>query len=359
MASCRSRSRFPTPCWLADQIVDTPGIGSVHAHNTTTTERFVGRVDIALCVLAADQPLNAPELELIATATDGGARPLFAINKIDQIDAGDLPKTLRFVAQGRGLSSCSPESSRASWPPIASVSQMRILRAPERQKGVAVGRSGRSVVAAWGRLAFWRGGRVAEYQVSLPAEPIDGARPRFAEPGCDLGGGGVHRAHDRTPGASAHHRGEATCHHVEVTEGTRVTRARGHRPGLQRTATVPQQCTWIAASRNAARPRRRPRASRTYPRRRRAGAGGHRRRREGQQPRPLPDGDQSLRAVRTGLRRAAPAGRRARPLRVDASDALECCFVTGVVVALVTAPLRRDRRRCDRPARRGRRGAAR
>jgi hypothetical protein len=66
------------------------------------------------------------------------------------------------------------------------VCQMRILRAPERQKGVAVGRSVRSVVAAWGRLAFGRGGRAAEYQVSLPAETIDGVCPRFAEPGCDL-----------------------------------------------------------------------------------------------------------------------------------------------------------------------------
>ena len=92
------------------QIVDTPGIGSVHAHNTTTTQRFLGRVDIALCVLAADQPLSAPELELIATVTDGGARPLFAINKIDQIDAGDLPKTLRFVAQGlRDVAGADPE----------------------------------------------------------------------------------------------------------------------------------------------------------------------------------------------------------------------------------------------------------
>jgi small GTP-binding protein len=82
------------------QIIDTPGIGSIHAHNTTTTERFLGRVDIALCVLAADQPLNAPELELIASVIAGGARPLFTVNKIDQIKPGDLPRTLGFVARG-------------------------------------------------------------------------------------------------------------------------------------------------------------------------------------------------------------------------------------------------------------------
>ena len=97
------------------------------------------------------------------------------------------------------------------------VCQMRILRAPERQKGVAVGRSVRSVVAVWGRLAFGRGGRAAVYQVSLPAEKIDGVCPRITERWFDLGGGRVHRAQDHIPGASAHNRGEAACHHVEVT----------------------------------------------------------------------------------------------------------------------------------------------
>ena len=80
------------------QIVDTPGIGSIHAHNTTTTERFIGRVDVALCVLAADQPLNAPERELITTVADTGARLLFAVNKVDQIDPGERPVVLGFVA---------------------------------------------------------------------------------------------------------------------------------------------------------------------------------------------------------------------------------------------------------------------
>jgi small GTP-binding protein len=92
------------------QVVDTPGIGSIHAHNTTMTERFLGRVDVALCVLAADQPLNAPERELIGAAADAGARLMFTVNKIDQIEAGDRAATLQFVAEGlRDLVGPDPE----------------------------------------------------------------------------------------------------------------------------------------------------------------------------------------------------------------------------------------------------------
>ena len=82
------------------QIVDTPGIGSIHAHNTTMTERYLGRVDVAIFVLAADQPLNAPERELIATVAESGARLLFAVNKVDQLEPGDRTATLHFVTDG-------------------------------------------------------------------------------------------------------------------------------------------------------------------------------------------------------------------------------------------------------------------
>ena len=82
------------------QIVDTPGIGSIHAHNTTVTERYLGRVDVAIFVLAADQPLNAPERELIATVAESGARLLFAVNKVDQLEPGDRTDLLHFVTDG-------------------------------------------------------------------------------------------------------------------------------------------------------------------------------------------------------------------------------------------------------------------
>ena len=92
------------------QIVDTPGIGSIHAHNTTMTERYLGRVDVALFVLAADQPLNAPERELIATVAESGARLLFAVNKVDQIEPDDRTTMLHFVTDAlRALLGADPD----------------------------------------------------------------------------------------------------------------------------------------------------------------------------------------------------------------------------------------------------------
>jgi small GTP-binding protein len=80
------------------RIVDTPGIASMSTDNTVATEAFLSRVDVALCVLAADQPLSAAERELAGSLLKRGSRLLFAVNKIDRIEADDRPKTLAFVA---------------------------------------------------------------------------------------------------------------------------------------------------------------------------------------------------------------------------------------------------------------------
>ena len=40
------------------ELVDTPGIGSIHSHNTEVARGFLPRVDAALCVLDAGQPLS-------------------------------------------------------------------------------------------------------------------------------------------------------------------------------------------------------------------------------------------------------------------------------------------------------------
>jgi small GTP-binding protein len=82
------------------RIVDTPGTASTSIDSTATTEAFLGRIDVAVLVLAADQPLSAAERELTASLLERGRRVLFAVNKLDQIDANDRPKMLAFVADG-------------------------------------------------------------------------------------------------------------------------------------------------------------------------------------------------------------------------------------------------------------------
>ena len=82
------------------ELVDTPGIGSVHSHNTQITRDFLPRVDVAVCVLDAGQPLTERERELFLEASQRVPRLLFVVNKIDHVDAPDRQVAERFVRSG-------------------------------------------------------------------------------------------------------------------------------------------------------------------------------------------------------------------------------------------------------------------
>lgn len=78
-------------------LVDTPGIGSIHTHNTEVAHGFVPRVDAALCVLDAGQPLSEAERGLLREAAVRVPRLLPVINKIDHLDEADLGVATEFV----------------------------------------------------------------------------------------------------------------------------------------------------------------------------------------------------------------------------------------------------------------------
>lgn len=79
------------------ELVDTPGVGSIHAHNTEAARNFLPRVDAAVCVLDAGQPLSQAERELFAEAADRVPRLLVVVNKIDQLDGADRELAVDFV----------------------------------------------------------------------------------------------------------------------------------------------------------------------------------------------------------------------------------------------------------------------
>lgn len=79
------------------QLVDTPGIGSIHSHNTEVARAFLPRVDAALCVLDAGQPLSDAERHLLADAARRIPRLVMVVNKIDHLDAPDRPVAVTFV----------------------------------------------------------------------------------------------------------------------------------------------------------------------------------------------------------------------------------------------------------------------
>lgn len=79
------------------QLVDTPGVGSIHSHNTDAARAFLPSVDAALCVLDAGQPVSDGERRLFEETARRVPRLLIVINKIDHLDRRDRDVAVQFI----------------------------------------------------------------------------------------------------------------------------------------------------------------------------------------------------------------------------------------------------------------------
>jgi GTP-binding protein EngB required for normal cell division len=86
------------------ELVDTPGIGSVYAHNTAEAEMALKTMDAAVFVLAADPPVSASERDLMSTVSGLSVSMFVVLNKADYLDAGvALPgRTAGYLPDGHG-----------------------------------------------------------------------------------------------------------------------------------------------------------------------------------------------------------------------------------------------------------------
>lgn len=66
-------------------LVDTPGIGSVHIHNTEAARAALLDADGALLVLSADAPMSEQERDLVRLLAQRRAPTFYVLNKIDHI----------------------------------------------------------------------------------------------------------------------------------------------------------------------------------------------------------------------------------------------------------------------------------
>jgi predicted GTPase len=78
-------------------LVDTPGLGSVHAANTEATRDFVPRTDVALVVVGADPPISGAELQLIEEVSREAGELMVVLNKADQATAEQLREITEFT----------------------------------------------------------------------------------------------------------------------------------------------------------------------------------------------------------------------------------------------------------------------
>lgn len=90
---------WPSPLLeLGIDLIDTPGIGSTHAHNTKTTEDYLSQVDAGLVVLSVDPPITASESDFLRSIRQEIPRLLFVVNKIDLASDRECDAVLRFLA---------------------------------------------------------------------------------------------------------------------------------------------------------------------------------------------------------------------------------------------------------------------
>jgi GTP-binding protein EngB required for normal cell division len=78
-------------------LVDTPGLGSTHAHSTEAAQRAVSATDGAVVVFSADAPFSQQERDLLDALRGRSARTFFVLNRVDHLDADGLAQVQEFV----------------------------------------------------------------------------------------------------------------------------------------------------------------------------------------------------------------------------------------------------------------------
>ncbi len=93
-------------------LIDTPGFGSTHEHNTKTTLDLLAECDAALFLLSAEPPMTQVEKEFLAQVKTSIPRIFFILNKVDLLtesEAVDIDRFIKDILQNQlGYSSDLP-----------------------------------------------------------------------------------------------------------------------------------------------------------------------------------------------------------------------------------------------------------
>lgn len=90
------------PCELlhhGTRIIDTPGFGSTHIHNTKATLELLKECDAVLFMLSADLPITQIELNFLKRIRPHVTRLFFIYNKKDLLNDQELQETTHFIQE--------------------------------------------------------------------------------------------------------------------------------------------------------------------------------------------------------------------------------------------------------------------
>ncbi len=79
-------------------LVDTPGVGSIHKHNSEAAYSFVKESDAVIFMLSVDSPINEIEIDFLSNAKEHAAKFYFAVNKVDLLDEKDLAEYMNYCS---------------------------------------------------------------------------------------------------------------------------------------------------------------------------------------------------------------------------------------------------------------------
>ncbi len=132
---------FPAPVLAGGTVlIDTPGIGSSHRHNTDTARSFLSECDASVVVLSADPPITEVELAYLAEMRAKVPRLHFVLNKIDYLTPEERDQAVGFLK--RVLAEHTGEVS----PAIHCLSARRALAAKLAGDAQAVEASGLTAI---------------------------------------------------------------------------------------------------------------------------------------------------------------------------------------------------------------------
>ena len=88
--------------WLSSmpvELVDTPGTGSVFAHNTEEARAALEGLDALIMVLSVDPPITGPERELLEQAVEHAVHSFLLVNKADRFTAKEIAQSVAFTKE--------------------------------------------------------------------------------------------------------------------------------------------------------------------------------------------------------------------------------------------------------------------
>jgi len=108
-------------------LIDTPGVGSTHRHNTEAAEAALPECDAAILVVSPDPPITAVELSYLARIREAATSLILVFNKIDLLTPEERATSLRFLRRV-----LAEEAHLAELPPIFALSA-RAAQDPSRR----------------------------------------------------------------------------------------------------------------------------------------------------------------------------------------------------------------------------------